>query len=96
MTLIELIIDLAHETLVEREGRTPHATLLSSTMESDMKTLEAKKLKVGERVRWSDGANGEVIDKNWHALQIKWDDGQASIFNFNHNEPQWHELSVAA
>lgn len=61
-----------------------------------MKTAEAKKLKVGERVKWSDGALGEIIDKNWHAVQIKWDDGQACIFQFNNNEPQWCELSVAA
>lgn len=58
-----------------------------------MTPSEAKKLKVTNRVRWiDDGSLGTVIDKNWHALQIAWDDGQACIFQFEHNEPQWKAL----
>ena len=61
-----------------------------------MRAAQAKKLEVGARVKWSDGALGTIVDKNWHAVQIKWDDGQAAIFQFKHNEPQWKEMGVAA
>jgi hypothetical protein len=55
---------------------------------------EAKKLTVGQRVKWSDGSLGTIVDKNWHALQINWDDGQACILQFKNNEPQFAALSV--
>lgn len=60
-----------------------------------MVATQAKKLNVGSRVKWSDGSLGTVVDKNWHALMIKWDDGVECIFQFKHNEPQWKSLSPA-
>lgn len=64
-------------------------------MESDMQVAQAKKLKVGARVKWSDGELGTIVDKNWHAVMIKWDDGVECIFQFNNNEPQLKALSAA-
>lgn len=59
-----------------------------------MIATEAKKLEVGARVKWSDGSLGTIADKNWHALQVNWDDGQACILQFKHNEPQLKNLST--
>lgn len=60
-----------------------------------MVATQAKKLKVGARVKWSDGSMGTIVDKNWHAVQVNWDDGQACILQFKNNEPQWKNLSTA-
>lgn len=60
-----------------------------------MSTSKAKQLKVGSRVKWNDGTLGTIVDKNWHALMIKWDDGVECIFQFNNNEPQWKSLAAA-
>lgn len=61
-----------------------------------MTGTKGKQLKVGAQVKWIDGCLGTVIDKNWHALMIKWDDGVECIFQFKHNEPQWKALEVVA
>lgn len=61
-----------------------------------MTPSKAKKLKVGTRVKWEDGTLGTVVDKNWHAFMIKWDDGIECIFQVNNNEPQWKAMEVAA
>lgn len=41
-----------------------------------MTSKESKKLKIGDRVRFSDGVLGEVYDTGFNAVGIKWDDGQ--------------------
>lgn len=61
-----------------------------------MVATNGKKLEVGSRVKWSDGSLGTVVDKNWHALMIRWDDGVECIFQFKNNEPQWKSLSPVA
>lgn len=55
---------------------------------------QAKKLQVDSRVEWSDGSQGTVIDTNWHALMIEWDDGVRCIYQFSNNEPQWKSMSI--
>lgn len=45
----------------------------------DMKA--SKRLKVGMRVRFSDGVLGTVTEANWHAVKIAWDDGQIGIID---------------
>ena len=47
-----------------------------------MKTKKAEKLKVGSRVKFSDGIQGEVIQKGYCGVKIKWDDGQIGDFHF--------------
>lgn len=55
-----------------------------------MKTSDARKLEINDRVQWSDdGVLGTVVDKNWHAVMIKWDDGVECICQLKHNESQW-------
>jgi hypothetical protein len=54
--------------------------------ENDMSTSKAKQLKVGLRIKWSDRSLGTIVDKNWHAIMIKWDDGIECIFPLNNNE----------
>lgn len=47
---------------------------------------ESKKLKIGDRVRFNDGAEGIVIERNWMAVKITWDDGQIGVIHHNDME----------
>ena len=49
-----------------------------------MSYAEAKKLKIGQRVRFlamNDEAAGTITEKNCMAAKIKWDDGQIGIIH---------------
>lgn len=46
-----------------------------------MKREISKKLKVGDTVIFSDGVKGKVIETNWMAVKIVWDDGQIGIIH---------------
>lgn len=49
-----------------------------------MKLAEAKKLKVGNRVRWTDEnpQEGEVIETGYAGFKVRWADGVVSICSF--------------
>jgi hypothetical protein len=57
----------------------------------DMNGKQAAKLKVGDRVRYTgeDSCPGTVIDANWHAVRIKYDDDVICILH--HNDMDEHE-----
>lgn len=48
-----------------------------------MNHKQAAKLKIGDRVRYTgeDSCPGTVIEKNWHAVKIEYDDGVICIHN---------------
>lgn len=46
-----------------------------------MDAKAAKRLKVGTRVRFSDGVYGTVRDVGYNAVEIKWDDGQQGVIH---------------
>lgn len=61
---------------------------LFEIVETTMNYKQAAKLKVGDRVRFTDVANegsdacpGTIIEKNWHAVKIQYDDGVVCILH---------------
>jgi preprotein translocase subunit YajC len=50
-------------------------------MEDEMDSKTAKQVKVGDRVRFSDGVCGTVRDMGYNAVEIKWDDGQQGVIH---------------
>lgn len=52
-----------------------------------MNRKEADRLKINDRVQiWAgspDACTGTVIEKNWCAAKINWDDGQIGIIHLN-------------
>jgi preprotein translocase subunit YajC len=46
-----------------------------------MTTKEAKKLKVGDKVVFSDGVEGTVTETNWMAIKVVWCDGQVGTIH---------------
>ena len=57
-----------------------------------MNTKEAKRLEIGQRVRFSDGVLGTVTEKNWMAVKVEWDDGQVGVIHFD----DMADVSIAA
>lgn len=53
-----------------------------------MTTTSAKKLKVGDRVRWAEFRHdsftpgGEVIETGHNAVKVRWDDGVIGLYLF--------------
>ena len=48
-----------------------------------MTTKEAKKLKVAERVKFSDGVLGTIMETGYNAVKIAWDDGQVGVIHLD-------------
>lgn len=53
-----------------------------------MTKQEADKLKIGDRVKYAPPDNGPVefgklLDKNWTAIQVEWDDGLVSTYRLD-------------
>ena len=41
-----------------------------------MTYAQSKQLKIGDRLIFSDGVKGKVIDTGYHGFTAKWEDGQ--------------------
>lgn len=58
-----------------------------------MTSAAGKKLDVGDRVQWSDGARGTVREISYAAVKIQWDDDKWCLLTFADPKTPWHELS---
>lgn len=56
---------------------------LFENLETTMNYKVAAKLKIGDRVRYtgSDSCPGTIIETNWHAVKIEYDDGVVGILH---------------
>lgn len=60
-----------------------------------MTANEARKFKVGTRVKWADGALGTVRETSYAAVKIEWDDAQWLLLPFADDRAPWQNLSVS-
>jgi hypothetical protein len=46
---------------------------------------DSRDLKIGDRVRWQDDSKdqGEIVDRDWSGVQIKWDKGKTTYYYHN-------------
>lgn len=62
-----------------------------------MKLASAKKLQVGDRVRWIDGTLGTVRETGYAAIKIEWDDHKWALLPFANIPKQvWEQIEVVA
>lgn len=48
-----------------------------------MTDKEAKRVKIGDKVVFSDGIKGECIEVGFNACKFSWEDGQVGIIHHN-------------
>jgi hypothetical protein len=49
-----------------------------------MKAQEAQTLQLFEMVVWNpDGMKGEIVAKDGHGVEIRWEDGQSGYYQFS-------------
>lgn len=58
-----------------------------------MTAAAGKKLDVGDRVAWSDGALGTVKEITYAAVKVQWEDGAVTLLTFGDKGTPWHEVS---
>lgn len=58
-----------------------------------MTVAEGRKLGVGDRVAWSDGALGTVREISYAAVKVQWDDDQWCLLTFADKGTPWRELN---
>ena len=54
----------------------------------------SKRLTVGNKVRFSDGVAGEVIETGYSAVKIAWADGQVGIIHHDDMQDVSRDLSL--
>lgn len=58
-----------------------------------MSIAEGRKLKVGDKVRWTDGMVGTVREISYAGVTIEWADGQWALMPFGNDRCPWQSLS---
>lgn len=61
-----------------------------------MNRRDAEKLKVGDKVLWSDNTRGEVVDKGYVGFTVKWDDGQIGIVQFDNTGDLLNQIRASS
>lgn len=58
-----------------------------------MTVAQAKRLKVGQQVKWNDGSTGTIRETSYAAVKIEWQDGKWALFPFHNPDTPWQRLS---
>ncbi len=59
-----------------------------------MDSKAARRLKIGTRVRFSDGVFGTVIETGYNAVKVDWEDGQVGIIHHDDMQEVSRDLSA--
>ncbi len=61
-----------------------------------MTSAEGKKLKAGDKLKWSDGCLGTVRETSYAAVKVQWADDQWCLLTFADKGTPWHSVKKVA